>query len=226
MKRTIILTLCVVIGGWLFAKTQEVSSVERPYFYGEFKFGTVFFSDGRASRAMLNYNFVSQKMQFLDHQNNDRVLDLVHSPDITHIEIGSDIFVPVENFWFGFVIQDGPISLLKRKRVIVEASKSGGYGTPNSTAAADNIGSLQVSGAAVGQIQYNFAPATKTRVEQRFYLMKDRKTYVASRRNFLRLYPEVRPQLERFFKENRIDFKNEQHLRGLSMYANSLLMAQ
>ena len=207
--------------GYLLGQTQEVKSVEKPYFFDEFKLGTVFFSNGEQAKAMLNYNFVSQQMQFLNHENNNEVLNLVRQPNLTHIEIGNDIFVPAGNKGFAWVVQDGPISLLYSKKVVVQNVKSGGYGDLSPTAAGDNINSIFGVG-----IVYQFPPNTRTRTEERFYLMKNKKVYAATRRNYLALYSEIKPQLEQFLKEHRVDFKNEQHLRGLSKFANGLLLAK
>jgi len=227
MKRTIILVFSLTIG-WLSAKTQETVSVEKPYFFDEFKRGTVFFSNNEAATAMLNYNFVSQQVQFLDHQNDNQILDLVRQPNLTHIKIENTTFVPVDRVGFAAVIQDGPVTLLHRKRVFVERDKTGGYGIPNSAAAVDNLESLGTETTDRGGLRLfnEFPIATKTRVENHFYLMKNNRVHGATRRNYIRLYSEVRPQLERFINEHSVDFRNEQHLRGLSKFANGLLLAE
>jgi hypothetical protein len=64
------------------------------------------------------------------------------------------------------------------------------------------------------------------RIDREYWLMKNRNVYPATRRNFLRLYSEVRPQLETFMRENNINFRDEQHLRSLTMFANSLLITE
>jgi len=222
MKRTTVLSIFLCICA--FAKTQNTIEV-KPYFYDEFKLGTVFFSEGTPVRARLNYNFVTQEMQFLNHQNNDEILNLVRTPKMTHIEIGSDIFVPVESRGFAHVIVDGPITLLQKKRVFVEADRKGLYGTPTSTAAVETPDNFFERGL-TGQRFTNFVFDTKTRTELKLYFMKNNRVYTASRRNFLRLYSEIRPQLEKYLSEHDVDFRNDEHLRGLTRFANNLLIAK
>jgi len=224
MKRMIVTTITLLC--WLLGQAQSEVSQERSFFYDEFREGTVFFSEGNPVRANLNYNFVSQQMQFLD---NDVILDLVRQSKITHIEIGDDIFVPLGNRGFAHVIRHGPIMLLRRTHIDIVARRGqGAYGIPTNTAAVSIPPYLRT--APIGGVlasTFNYLPQqTEYRVRIHFYLMKDSNTYSATRRNFLRLYREVRPQLETFMRENNIDFQNEQHLRGLTMFANSLLMAR
>jgi len=223
MKRTIILSIALLC--WLFGQAQSETTRERPFFHDEFRLGTVFFSEGNTVRAMLNYNFVSQEMQFLNHLENDAILDLVRQPNLTHVEIGDDVFVPVGR-GFAHIIRGGPVMLLKRKHIDIVAGRGrGAYGSSTNTAAVRTppylIGGI---GGATAANFTNLPLETEYRVRLHFYLMKNGSIYSATRRNFLRVYREVRPQLEAFMRDNTIDFSNERHLLGLTNFANSLLL--
>jgi hypothetical protein len=228
MKPILFFVLCLT--GCLFAQAQQTESLgERVYFYDHFQRGTVYFLDGSVSHAMLNYNFVQRDMQILDHQSTgNRILDLVRSPDLSHIQIGDDIFVPLDK-GYAVVILDGPVALMRKKDIIASREITGIFGIPTETAATNRdvrFGSAtgeftDVSSLHIPPPSSNF----RYRVEITYFLMKDRKIYPVTRRNFLRLYREVRPQLEAFLSEHSVDFRNEEHLRGLTLYANSLMMA-
>ena len=257
MKRTFILSICLV--GWFMAHSQSVQTAfTQPYFYEEFREGQVFFSEGNPVKVKLNYSFVLEEMEFLDHQNNNQILTMVRKPNMTHIEIGNDVFVPVDRQGWAVVIQSGPIVLLE-KRHFIPRNKTGAYGVELTTSGAQNISNMELvvdAASSAGSSPVMSAPtgsgqvvttsnvgigsdaggigggsnphrtfATDNfKVEPRFYLMKDRVIYPATRRNFLRLYSSVGRQLEQFIRENRVNFNNEAHLRGLTRYANSLLM--
>jgi hypothetical protein len=251
MKRALILIVCLL--GSLVIQTQTIyTTTSNHRFYDEFQYGNAFFTEGDPVRARFNYNFVLEEMEFLNQQNNDQILTLVRKPNITHIEIGHDIFVPIERGGWAVVIQDGPVSLLgKRHFIRRETRRRGAYGTSLATSGAYSLTSLSAvsefanpgamaGGTRVGAVTdrgalgggannapmvQHLQPPVDYRVETKHWLMKDRKVYSATRRNFLRLYHEIRPQLEAFINENRIDFKDEQHLRGLTRFANSLVMA-
>jgi len=258
MKRIIILLYCLAV--CLIGQTQTTITAETPYFYDEFQIGTVFFLNGEQSRAKLNYNFVLQEMQFINHQT-DQILNLVRDHTLTHIKIGKDIFVPVGRQGYAFVIQDGPITLLEKRQLVQEERKTGAYGMPAATASIDNLthfnfsnasditlssgtmgavrtvatdGSRAVTWSGTGDEINNTGASQPRYISQpiyykvltEYYLMKDRRTYAATRRNYIRLYSQIRPQLEEFLKENNVDFKNDQHLRGLLMFSNSLLKAE
>jgi hypothetical protein len=227
MKKITIFGLCLFAAS-LFAQVATVASsaIEKQYFYDEFKIGTVHFSQGDPARARLNYNFVDQNMEFVNHQDNDAILVLVRQPNMTHIEIGNDIFVPVENRGFAQVIMDGPVTLLRKKRIHVEGDKTGGYGQPNTTASVANVSTLPGQSGVQAFINYQFPPSVKTRTELSFYLMKNNRVFSATRKNYLRLYSEIKPQLEEYLKQHKVDFKDEDHLRNFSKFANSLMMAK
>jgi hypothetical protein len=254
MKRISILVLC--LASWFITYSQSPQTAATlPYFYEEFREGQVFFTEGNPVRAILNYSFILQEMQFLNHQSNNQVLTMVRKPNMTHIEIGKDIFVPVDDMGWAVVIQDGPVTLLEKRQFIPD-HKTGAYGVALTTSGAQHVSSealatmttsattstsitpsgmsvTTVSGVSVdaggiggGRNPHREFDAHGYKVDAKFYLMKDRRIHAATRRNFLRVYASVRPQLETFIRENRVNFNNEEHLRGLTRYANSLLLAR
>ena len=269
MKHYFILMICALSAGCLIAQTDGNRIVtSNPYFFDEFKEGSVFFTEGNPVRVKLNYNFVLQEIEFLDHQNNDQVLTLVRKPNMTHIEvrIGTEktVFVPLQKAGWAAVVQDGPITLLEEKRYTPEVSRKGAYGTSLATAGSGaysltsmgtvlestghsgetvissnpNTGGITVttigggsdaggiSGGAVGAHMVHLRPPVEYKVETRYWLMKDKRIYSPSRKGFLRLYPAIRPNLETFLSEHPVDFRNGDHLGGLTRFANGLLITQ
>ena len=225
-----VLALCLMTSGCLFAQDQESNtSNEKIYFYDEFQPGTVHFADGSISRAKLNYNFLLQDMQFLNAANE--VLSLVRQPDLMYAKIGDDIFAPVDK-GYAAVVLDGPVALLQKKHIVTKRRATGAYGIENNT----DVGMEDVSLVSFVALptSHEFTEARQRRIadnlihriEVTFYLMKDKKIYPATRRNFLRLYSEIRPELKRFLSEHPVDFRNGEHLRGLTRFGNSLLTAQ
>ncbi|MCL2412696.1 MAG: hypothetical protein FWC98_00980 [Bacteroidales bacterium] len=227
MKRIFTLAFCLTS---MFVQAQQTDTRDkRVFFYDTFQRGTAFFLDGTFSVAMLNYNFVSGEIQFINHLDGS-ILNLVRDPGLSHIEIQNEIFVPVDR-GFAVMILDGPVALLQKDRITLRRRTTGALGIETNTATGQEDVSL-VSIVSLPTAR-EFETSTERnphlinhRIETTFFLMKDQKVYSATRRNFLRLYREVRPQLETFIRENNVDFRNEQHLRGLTMFANSLLMAR
>jgi hypothetical protein len=155
---------------------------------------------------------------------------LVRQPDLVYIAINDEIFVPVDR-GYALMILDGPIALLQNEQIKYRKRTTGAMGIETNT----SIGTDDLHLASIVELptttEFREAPGKRASdinllIETVFYLMKDQKIYAATKRNYLRLYPEIKPQLEKFLSENKIDFKNEQHLRGLSKYCNSLLMAK
>jgi len=223
MKRVLILIVCLI--SQLCIQAQMRLLTTSPLFYDEFKQGTVFFTEGNPVEAKFNYNLVLEEMQFIQ---DDEIATLTQRRNITHIEIDKDIFVPIRREGWAFVIQDGPVTLLEKRRLISDYQK-GAYGVPLTTSGAQVVKNLNSMYHFVGDVAGS-GPVNSEhlprpfRVESSFWLMKDLKTHHANRRNFLRLYSEVGPQLEAFMAENDIDFRREEHLRGLTRFANGLLL--
>jgi len=166
-------------------------------------------------------------MHFLNPEDEEDVLNLQRTPRVTHVEVEREIFVPVGKKGFAQVIQIGQVTLLRKKHFLRESKKIGAYGIHSKTAAIDMLASFNAGDAAT-----HTAPATRLEVpvtydiKTEFFLMKDGNIQVATRRNFLRVFREIRPQIELFLAEHQVNFNDVQHLRGLTRFGNNLLAAK
>ena len=244
MTRKIILLFCLV--GWLAIQTQEARATN-PFLYDEFQRGRVFFIEGEPVGAKINYNILERDMQFIDPENNDRILFLVRDPNITHIEIGDDVFVLIHREGWALVLQQGPLSLLRTMRPVRERPR-GPYGVPLTTSSVRELshlnmsnlshvlsagsgfgsrGGATVSGAAYSQPLRALPVREDFQIETTYWLTRDFQAYrPATRRNILRLCPEISPQIEDFLSEHRVDFKNAEELWALVRFSNFLLRVQ
>lgn len=223
MKRLFILIVCL-LNGWFIWAQESDSISEKIYVYDEFQLGTVYYSDGSVSKAMMNYNFVLQTMQFFNHLEDGQILDLVRQPNMTHVKIGKDIFVPVDQ-GYAIIVLDGSVALLQKTRVITKKQTTGAYGIPTNTVAVKEVpitsfaGSLyETSSKRISHKDY--------RIETVFYLMKNGKIRLATKRNYLKLYPKIKLQIELYLSEHNVDFNNHNSLMELSKYCNGLMLAK
>ena len=226
VKQLFTIAFFLICGLVAHAQQAGASQPGGLFLYSEFQQGMVYFLDGTRSTALMNYNFTAREMQFIDPQQGGQIMNVVRHPDLSHIQINDDIFVPIANAGYALVILDGPVALLKKQNITSRRVVRGAFGIPTETI---RVGEVPF-GTSTGEFQevsaMHNAPDFETnyRTEITFFLMKDRNVQAANRRNFLRFYREVRPQLEAFMRENSIDFRDEQHLRGLTRFANSLLL--
>ncbi|MCL2417324.1 MAG: hypothetical protein FWD02_05260 [Bacteroidales bacterium] len=241
MKRTIILLFCLT--GWLAGQTQEARAMN-PFLYDEFQQGQVFFTEGDPVDVKINFNILDRDMQFINPKDNDQVLFLVRDPNITHIEIGYDIFVLVDREW-ALVVQYGPLSLLRTMRPAPERPR-GPYGVVLTTSGAQELSHLNMSslsfalsagsgfgsssgGATVSAAAYSqplrALPVREGfRIETAYWLTRDFQTYrPATRRNFLRLCPKISPQVGEFLSQHRVNFSDMEELSALVRFSNFLL---
>ncbi|MCL2414634.1 MAG: hypothetical protein FWC94_05205 [Bacteroidales bacterium] len=242
MKRTIILLFCLT--GWLVGQAQGARATN-PFLYDEFQRGQVFFIEGDPVDVKINFNILDRDMQFINPKNNDQILFLVRDPNITHIEIGYDIFVLIDREGWALVVQYGPLSLLRTMRPVRERSR-GPYGTPLATSRTQELSHLNMSnlsfvlslgsglgsssaGATVSAAAYSqplsaLPEREGFRIETAYWLTRDFQTYrPATRRNFLRLCPNISPQIEELLSQHRADFNNIEDLQALVRFSNFLL---
>ncbi len=228
MKRIYMLILLVILpyaasfGQNLLMDSDVIQKDRRVFFFDGFTGGSVVFKDGTRSSGDLNYNLLSQKIQF---RQDDKVLDLsTPASEIDYVQIANLYFIPYQNE-FLVAIERNNVALLYSRSVFLEGEKIGAYNTENTTGAQDNMNALDLEqGGSFGMVY--LLPQTKIKITERFYLRKNNKTVIATKKNYLKLYPEIKPQIEEFLSQHKVNFNNEADLRGLSKYCDSLMFAK
>jgi hypothetical protein len=184
--------------------------------FDEFHEGRVYFRYNMSTAAKLNYSYVHGAIEFLSGHGDTLLLD--HPDRVERILIGPHVYfsIPgggevelVENF--------GNIRLTVRRQLIAKASHS--YASDqrySATTNADIPSSLLIS-SSMGEVRWQNTTHVPDRTLKTSYFLIDRNgmVFLADRTAFLKIYSRDKRQLLQYFRENRVNFENEENLKKL-----------
>ncbi|TPE42161.1 hypothetical protein [Pontibacter mangrovi] len=192
----------------------------KSYRYPEFIEGKVTFKNGTTTTANLNYNVFSGEVEFVKGKDTLAVDNLF---TIASISIGDDLYFYDEDS--KSLLQQlekykSAKLLVKEKYEVADIKSKGALGsTPSSIAATSATQYTDKSQT------YNLKSADnyKFKVKTSYYLadLNDH-YYEASKRNIFKLYPHAKSAANQYIKANKVNFENQDELRALIQYIESL----
>lgn len=181
------------------------------FHYPTFTQGTVFFKDGTASGALLNYNMLSGEMQFINTKGD--TLAMANEGAIKCVAIGNDSFF-YDKAFLQQIAGNSTAKLAKKESLIIgDSRKAGGYGGVSSTSAITTISNMRVNG-----------EATHLTVQQEVTLTKETTYFIgdaynhflpATRKNLIKLFGTKQSAIEQYLKDNKVAFNKEEDLKAL-----------
>jgi hypothetical protein len=228
MKTFIFLTALIL--GHTYSATGQVSDnlVIKPgenlskvynyiYKYPQFEYGKVYFLNGDVYAGKINYNILSEAMQFIDLKGDTLVL--ANETNLNFISIGADTFYYNNK---GYVEQVADVSgtkLLLKENILTSEEKIGAFGIPSSTL---NIESKKTI--IQGQIQRLTANVNLTLVKKRQYYFSDASLNIlpTNSKNVLKVFTKEKYKIKSYLEENSIDFNNEDDLKKFFSYVKSV----
>src|SRR6186997_2561382 len=199
-------------------KIVEEIPITEIYKYAEFRMGEVALKNGTADNVELNYNSVFGEMQYIDSKNGD-TLSLAEEKNIKFIAVEKDTFYFDEG-WLELIGGSSTVRIAKKK--LLEITNR------------EKIGAMEVAG--FGAIEtYNkytgsqhmkdlVAKEKLTFTEHVSYYFGDQFNHYsrANRKGLLKLYGDSSEKIDKWISENKIDLSNEDDLKKLSIYLQSL----
>lgn len=198
-------------------KIVEEIPITEIYKYAEFKMGEVSFRNGTAADVKLNYNSVFGEMQYIDPKNGD-TLSLAEEKNIRFIAVEKDTFYFDEG-WLELIGGTAIVRIAKKKLLEITNRES--------------MGAMEAPGFAVET--YNkytgsqhmkdlVAKEKLTFTEHISYYFGDRFNHYsrANKKGLLKLYGDSNEKIDKWISENKIDLSNEDDLKKLSVYLQSL----
>lgn len=196
--------------------------------------GTVYFNDGSVYNGKLNYNYYEPQVLFLNDKPTspeDTLRRLDNLSNVLLIQIGDRQFVPVLS-GMGEIILNQKVSLVLSRKVNIEEKKTGAYGTGGSTSSIRAVSGFSsnngtASGSYSGQttftnVNYDFATNSEISVDNRLFLLKDRKVSPLTKKNLLKLFPSAAAYINRYMEEQKPDLDDVDQMRNFVnlIYAN------
>jgi len=197
---------------------NESVSIANLYEYPQFVYGKVFFRQGDSTVARLNYQRLSDEMQFIDFKGD--TLNITYAGTIKFFLINNDLFY----------FDDGYVKLIKDNNTIKLASKQtlrvsgrnkiGAYDMASPTSAINSYSSLIDQ-----KTIYKLIPREDiilTKKTEYYFGDKYNHFVLANKKNLLRLYSKHDGALTAYLKENNVDFNNREDLEKILQYLRNL----
>lgn len=197
---------------------SESVSMTDLYEYPQFVYGKVFFRQGDSTVARLNYQRLSDAMQFIDFKGD--TLDIAYAGTIKFFRINNDIFY-YDNGYVKLIKDNSTVKLAEKKTLIVTGrNKIGAYDMASPTSAITNYGSL-IDHRAIYKLVPREDIILKRKTE---YYLGDKYNHfvLANKKNLLRLYSKHDRPITAYLKENDIDFNKREDLEKLIQYLANL----
>jgi len=199
-------------------KIVEEIPITEIYKYAEFKLGEVSLRNGTAANVKLNYNSVFGEMQYIDPKNGD-TLSLAEEKNIKFVVVEKDTFYFDEG-WLELIGGTSTVRIAKKK--LLEITNR------------ERIGAMEVPGFAAIETYNKYTGSQHMRdlvakeklvfTEHISYYFGDRFNHYsrANRKGLLKLYGDSSEKIDKWIRENKIDLSNEDDLKKLSVYLQSL----
>jgi hypothetical protein len=195
---------------------QQVSEVLTPkkfYKYRDFKPGRIMFRDGSIADNNFNYNYLNGEIEFI--QKDTLAIAKEQMFNIRVLTVGKDSFY-YDKGYLQQVMETPSGRLLKKQLLVVsKREKIGGYNQASQTSAIESYGSFTDNyGVFTPNLKIHENITLTLRTD--FYFADRFNTFLlANKRNFLRLFPNKKNQIDRYIKTHPVNFKNVEDLRNL-----------
>jgi len=199
-------------------KIAEEIPITEIYKYAEFKMGEVSLKNGTAANVKLNYNSVFGEMQYIDPKNGD-TLSLALEKNIRFIAVEKDTFYFDEG-WLELIGGTPTVRIAKKKLLeITNREKIGAMGVPG-------FGAIETYSKFTGSQHMKDLVAMEnlTFTEHISYYFGDRFNHFAhaNKKGLYKIYGDAHERIDKWISENKIDLSNEDDLKKLSVYLQTL----
>ena len=189
---------------------QQVDPLSR--LFSEFKDGETHLNDGRVIPGKFNYNMQLDEIEFISATGE--ILSIADNNSIKKVIIDNRTFVFLENRGYFEILSDSVCKLLvKRQMKIIPKGKKGAYGMTNHTSQISEFGPIFSN---EGTRTYNNIRVSVALTENMYYIHTSTALVKIHNKNSVyKAFPESKQKLQVFFENEKIDFKNENHLKEL-----------
>jgi hypothetical protein len=170
---------------------------------------------GEKRRAVLNYNLIDQEMVFMQRGqfyvlDDPQLIDTVYMANRT--------FVPFEKGFYELAVA-GPATLFIQHKAYAESlGVPTAYGARSQTTSYNYVKMIFGGN---GAINLRFPDEFGIVDDTEYWIKKDGVMFnFKSQRQFFKIFPEKKKEIDRYISENQVDFKNKQDVISLVQYCN------
>lgn len=217
MRCIIILFLCSI---WIVPANLSAQTTPSEYLFEHFSDAIVTYKNGQRFKTRINYNLVDKRYVFYDpvEENEIRIFQDIRLVAI--INIGDRIFRITPKSEAEEILRPEPLLTVVYGARLREQGKPSGYGGRSETAAIQVYSSFQSDGL-MRTLEADRMLITATSKIYHLYQNGKEKTF-RDAKQFFKLYPKQKKQLELFIEEKQVDFNDPAQVICLCDYAESL----
>ncbi|NLA15739.1 MAG: hypothetical protein GX877_04285 [Bacteroidales bacterium] len=182
---------------------NEILPDDMIYMYPEFQKGTVLFLDRSSAEASMNIYLPGSELHFIDASND--TLAVKNQDAARLLSLGADTYLRHDKIWVRILATGNEAAFCLRSVVNVHTDQRiGAYGTPDATSAISNVNMMYgvEGGTTVRLKSLRKIPYSITH----YALLYDgQKLYNATKRNFRRLFPNRRADIDKYISENKLN---------------------
>lgn len=198
--------------------SSENIKPELQYLFSDFQPGSVVLKEGKVIKCMLNYNFLTDEMLFID--DNGKKMALANPHDVRTVYIAKRMFVSAPKGYYE-VIEKGAVELVYKWNCnITEKGKAGALGIATDAPSVYQMNQISFD-AKTWKLDVN-KDAVVTVLVVPYLKVGSKYITIKGTRDYLKAYPGKKAEIKGYIEQNPVDFKKEADLRRLTIYCNSL----
>lgn len=183
--------------------------------FDQYKEGRVTMKDGEYYTGLLNINTLTQSLRMISLQGDTIVIDA--ESKVEAVSAQGEFFRKLDNYYVQILdICDGVSLGLVRKMVILKEEVIGAYGGTTDVASMAKVSSLEVD-ARIDKIATG-SNTIRYEYSELMFLVKGDKMYPATRKNYRKLFPRRRSDINSYVEENKISFADNKQIAELFNY--------
>jgi hypothetical protein len=199
---------------------REYLSFADVFYYPRFINGIVYFKDGGRGSAKLNYNLLLDEINFIDAKNDTLVLANDTKETIDLISIDKDSFY-FDNGYVMHIAGNNAVKLAVRQVWTKAAKERASVYNSNSLASSTvSLASYFVLGQGYNLISNEDVELRK--VTHYYFGDKHNRFVLAGKKNLMKVFPDEEDRIEKYLKENKVDFSNQDHLKKVVNFLSQL----
>ena len=212
MKKIIFL-LMIIFSSTLSA--QEVTT-NWPYIYSDFIKGTVYYTGGAKTEALMNIHLLRSKLHYLDKE----IIKEAKNADILVVEIGNDKYFAFNDQMLKVIsgTQTGFLGELTVADLSALNESGGAYGASSNSQATRKLTSIDSQSGRTYitnhiELKNNKSGGTLLSVSKKYYIVSNGEIYLATQKGINSKLPEERrSEFKTFVKNNKIRWKTPESL--------------
>jgi hypothetical protein len=203
-------------------KQNEEELYKTMYRYPEFTKGKAHFKNGGITESRFNYNYLTNRVLFIDLKGD--TLELAEGENFDKITIQSDTFCFYKKEFLRQLSHTPSYNLFIKTSLHYNGSeKKGAYGGYSATSATTSVSQVNVnSGSGYNKL---LSDENITYTFSHFYCISGKygKFYPATKKGFYEAFAKNEKEMKEFIESNKIDFGKEEDLEKLLNYGRSIV---